>query len=127
MVSTLKRSASTYQNNSNLTSNAVESNPTLLDIDDLFEYNITPKIDFKISAEYDWSQPSASNYSKKFEPIEFVEYEYGKSLIDYTYHGYYSTERQQRVHNPIIDYYKNIAIHKVLSNVLSLHIQYIFS
>merc|ERR1711971_314216 len=112
MANNMKRSIAT-NSDGKWKSNRIETNPTLLDIDDLFEYNLAPKIDFKIAKEYDWTQSSATNYSKKYESIPFVEYEYSKSLIDYTFHGYYSKERQENVHNIIIDYYKRIAIEKI--------------
>eukprot|EP00485_Elphidium_margaritaceum_P001344 CAMPEP_0202701618 /NCGR_PEP_ID=MMETSP1385-20130828/14695_1 /ASSEMBLY_ACC=CAM_ASM_000861 /TAXON_ID=933848 /ORGANISM="Elphidium margaritaceum" /LENGTH=340 /DNA_ID=CAMNT_0049359073 /DNA_START=56 /DNA_END=1078 /DNA_ORIENTATION=- len=80
----------------------------LSDLDD-----IPPNLDFNIPSTYDWHETSANNYSRKYEPVDFVDYEYSKSLLDYTYHGYYSTHRQIHVHNPIIAYYKSIAMHKL--------------
>lgn len=73
----------------------------------------SPNINPTIPDEYDWTKSSASNYSLKYNPIDFARYEYSKSLMDYSYHGYYSTERQERVHNPIVDWYIAIAHHKV--------------
>ena len=93
--------------------NPISPNPTLLDIDDAYQYKLTPKIDYTIPNNYDWTKTSANNYSRKYQPIDFIDYEYSKSLLDYTYHGYYTAERQEKVHNPIISYYKTIAINKV--------------
>ncbi len=88
-------------------------NPTLVGLDELTHHHLTPHIDPAIADDYDWSTSSASNYSVKYEPVDFVRYEYSKSLLDYSYHGYYTKQRQERVHNPIIDWYTAIALHKV--------------
>ena len=95
------------------TLNPTSPNPTLLDIEDVTQNKLTPKINYEIPSDYNWKETSAKNYSIKYDPIDFINYEYSKSLIDYTYHGYYTKERQEKVHNPIIDYYKAIAINKV--------------
>jgi len=91
----------------------VSPNPTLLGLDEVRHRHVTPHIDPSIAADYDWTLSSAHNYSTKYNPIDFVRFEYSKSLLDYSYHGYYTEERQRKVHNPIIEWYSAIAHHKL--------------
>ncbi|ETO17419.1 hypothetical protein RFI_19901, partial [Reticulomyxa filosa] len=83
----------------------------------LHPLHLRTHIEFTIPPNYNWKESTSANYGTSNDTTDKGDPYYdSKKKLDYTYHAYYTQERQNRVHNVIINHYMNLTKNASISN-----------